>query len=402
MIRKLLFLWIAAALALAPVASVFAQSDAPPVFCGELGEADCQLLNDSRAAMENLTAGASNFQVAGTFEDLGGALSGEFTYGQETRFNVEPETLARVQEVRAMDEAQLAELIADPEAYTAFIVELLNGLDLAQTITITLSDELRASVSGLFGFEVPEDLEISYVLKDGVIYVNLGALAELVPSLSFLAGWTGVSLPDAIALIFDEGLLTPPDDPADFQSGLLIPGLAYTGTGLLGDDQRSAMFDAHMAVTRDGEERIDGVETARIVTELNFIGLLADPDVQLWLIDVFGEELMASLGIAKDKLGGLPFVLNMAGPALFNELDYSLVQNIGLDDAYLYRNEVDLAWDMTRVARAFGRNVDGRVYVSFVTTNDNSEFNTAEVEKPLGALVLPLGLIMQLMEGMNQ
>ena len=402
MLRKLLFIWIAVILALAPAGTVFAQSDAPAVFCGDLAEADCQLLTDTRATMEELTAGASQFRVAGTFEDLGGALTGDFTYGQDTRFNIEPATLARIQEVRAMDEEQLAVLMNDQAAYTEFMIDILNGLDLAQTLHLTLSPSLRESISAMIRINLPAELDVSYVLKDGVIYVNLGALAKIVPSLSFLAGWTGVNAPDAIALFVDEGMLTPPDDAADFQTGLLLPGLAYTGAGLLGDDQRAAMFDAHMALVRDGEERINGVQTARFLTELDLVALLADPDVQLWLIDVFGEGLMGSLGITKENPGGVPFVLNMMGPALFNELEYSIVQNVGLEDTYLYRNEVDLTWDMTRLARAFGRQVDNRVLVQFITSNDNSEFNTAQVDAPRGALVLPLGLIMQLMEGMNQ
>ncbi|MEZ4610980.1 MAG: hypothetical protein R2838_12185 [Caldilineaceae bacterium] len=48
MLRKLLFIWIAVILALAPAGTVFAQSDAPAVFCGDLAEADCQLLTDTR------------------------------------------------------------------------------------------------------------------------------------------------------------------------------------------------------------------------------------------------------------------------------------------------------------------------------------------------------------------
>ena len=189
---------------------------------------------------------------------------------------------------------------------------------------------------------------------------------------------------------------------ADFQSGLLIPGLAFTGTGLLSDDERSAMFDAHMAVTREDDERIDGAPVARFSTELDIVALLADPDVQLWLVDVFGEELMGLLGISKDNLGGMPAVLNLAGPALFNELHYSIDQYIGTEDALLRRNEVDLAWDLTRLSRAIGRQVDDRVYVEFVTSNDNSEFNTAEVEAPGGALVLPLELIMTLLDSLGQ
>ncbi len=92
------------------------------------------------------------------------------------------------------------------------------------------------------------------------------------------------------------------------------------------------------------------------------------------------------------------------GPMLFNELDYSILQSVGIEDAYLYRNEVTFNWDLSRLRTMVGaeNNPDRPVVMDVVSTNENSEFNQAIITAPEGALVLPVAMIVQLLGAVQQ
>ena len=204
-------------------------------------------------------------------------------------------------------------------------------------------------------------------------------LAELIPALGFLDGWVGFDLPSAMMLLSDDDRLEVPEDAAEFQAGLLPPGIAYTGVGLMSEDEQSAIFDEHTTIVRLNDGEIDGV------------------------IDLFGEELMATLGITKDNLGAMPAVLAIGGPMLFNELEYAILQHVGIEDSYLYRSEVDFSWDLNRMATIFGSDPsDTPILFDVTSATENSDLNNTVVEPPEGAMVLPLSLILQIIEGMGQ
>jgi hypothetical protein len=405
--KKLLLITLVAILALIPAGTLFAQSDSvPSVHCGDLAEADCELLTESRAAMEGLTAAASLFQFDADLSSLLNLPSenGALGYTQETRFVVEPEVLEAIQTVSEMDADALAAHFSDSQAFTDFIMQLVLNTDLEQTFTLDLSGDLADSISTQVGMDLPPELMLQYALVDGILYLQLEQVAELIPALGFLDGWVGFDVSSAITLFAEDGTLTPPENLEEFQAGLIVPGIAMTGMGALGEDQESAMFDEHKTVVRLGDSEFDGTPVAVYATTLDLVSLLTDPDVQSWLIDLLGEDLMASLGMSKENLGAMPMLLAMAGPLLFNELDYSILQSVGIEDAYLYYNEVTFNWDLSRLRTMVGaeNNPDRPVVMDVVSINENSEFNNAVITAPEGALVLPVAMIVQLLGAVQQ
>ena len=403
--KKLIALSILVLLVLLPAGSLLAQDDeSPQVLCGNLAEEDCALLEQSRSAMAGLTSGTSLFTVDTELSNMPllNVEDGTLRYSQATQFAITPEALEQIAAVQAMSEAELTAFIEDAEAYTEFVGGMVRSTDLAQTITLDLSDGIDDHLGEMLGLELPSTLSIEYVLVDGILYVDMTKLAELVPALGFLDGWVGIDLPSAMLLISDDDLLEPPEDAAEFQADTTPPGITYTGVGLLSEDEQSAIFDEHTTVVRLQDTDIDGVPVAVYASQFDLVGLLSDPDAQLWLIDLFGEELMASLGITKDNLGAMPAVLAIGGPMLFNELEYSIFQYVGTEDAYLYRNEVDFVWDLNRMATIFGAaSSDSPIIFDVKSTTENSDLNSTVVEPPEGAMVLPLSLILQLIEGLQ-
>ncbi len=404
--KKLLFFMLVAILALLPTGALLAQdSDAPQVHCGDLAEEDCELLVRSRETMQGLTSGVSLF----TFDaDLSSIPllpidDGSAKYRQETRFAIEPEALEQIAAIKEMDADELASLMGDAQAYTDFMTGLALSTDLDQTISVDLSDELDDYLSGSLGINLPAELSLQYILVNGILYLRMSRLSELAPALEFMGEWVGIDLPTAMTLFSEDGLLTVPEDLEPIKASLIPPGIAYTGMGLLDEDQQSAMFDAHTQIIRVRDDEIDGEPVATYASRLDFVGLLTDPDVQMWLIDLFGEELMSTLGITKENRGAMPALLAIAGPAFFNELEYTILQSVGIEDAYLYRNEVDLSWDLNRIATMVGTETTGSPILFAVTsTTENSDFDNTVVEAPYGATVLPLSLIMQLVGEMQQ
>jgi len=405
--KQLLLITLVAVLALIPTGTLFAQSDSvPSVHCGDLAAEDCDLLNESRAAMQDLTSAASLFKFDA---DLSSLLSlaaedGALGYTQETRFVVEPEVIEAIQTVGEMDANALAAQFSDGQAYTDFIMQIVLNTDLEQTFTIDLSGDLADSISAQVGMDLPSELMLQYALVDGILYLQLEQVAEMIPALGFLDGWVGVDVPSAITLFAEDGTLQLPENIEEFQAGLIVPGIAMTGMGALGEKQESAMFDEHKTVIRLGDSEIDQTAVAVYATSLDLISLLTDPDVQSWLIDMLGEDLMTPLGMTKENLGAMPILLAMAGPMLFHELDYSILQSIGIEDAYLYRNEVTFNWDLSRLRTMVGaeNNPDRPVVLNVVSTNENSEFNSATITAPEGALVLPVAMIVQLLGAVQQ
>ncbi len=315
--KKLFLITLVTMLALIPTGTLFAQSDSvPSVHCGDLAQADCDLLNESRTAMEDLTSAASLFQFDADLSSLLNlsAENGGLGYTQETRFAVEQEVLDAIKVVGEMDADALAAQFSDEQAFTDFVTQIVLNTDLEQTFTVDLSGDLAASLSTQMGVSLPQELMVQYALVDGILYLQLSQVAEMIPALGFLDGWVGFDLPSAIALFAENGTLTLPENLEEFQAGLIVPGIAMTGMGALGEDQSSAMFDEHKTVIRLGDSEIDGTPVAVYATTLDLVGLLTDPDVQSWLIDVLGEDLMASLGVSKENPGGMPILLAMAGP----------------------------------------------------------------------------------------
>ena len=404
--KKLLMIATVLMLALLPTGALLAQAgDAPQVNCADLAQEDCDLLVRSREVMEGLTSGTSHFTFDADLQNMPLLPDdlGTVGYSQETRFAIEPDALAQIAAASEMGADELAALTQDAQAYTDFIMELVRGTDIEQTISLNLSDEFANYVSEQIDFDLPPDLSIQYVLVDGILYVQMTKLAKLVPELGFLNGWVGFDLTSIITMLSEDGTLPLPEDAESFQAGLVVPGIAMTGMGVLEEDQKSAMFDEHTQITRLRDSEIDGVPVAIYASEFDLVGLLSDPDVQKWLIDLFGEELMATLGITKENPGAMPTLLAIAGPTLFNELEYSILQAIGAEDAYLYRNEVDFFWDLARVATIVGAgSSDTPMLFAATSTNENSDLNNTVVEAPQGALVLPVNLILQLLGGMRQ
>jgi hypothetical protein len=378
----------------------------PSVHCGDLAQADCDLLNESRAAMEELTSASSRFQFDADLSSLLNLSTENRTLGytQETRFAVEPEVLEAMRAVGEMDADALAAQFADEQAFTDFIVQIVLNTDLEQTLAVDLSGSLADSISAQTGIALPPELILQYALVDGILYLQLEQVAELIPALGFLDGWVGFDLPSAIALFAENGTLQLPEDLQEFQAGLIVPGIAMTGMGALSEDQESAMFDEHKTVIRLSDSEIDGTPVAVYATTLDLVGLLTDPDVQSWLIDLFGEDLMAALGVSKENPGGMPVLLAIAGPMLFNELDYSIRQSVGIENAYLYHNEVTFSWDLSRLRTMVGleNDPDRPVVMDVVSTNNNSEFNEAVITAPEDALVLPVAMIVQLLGAVQQ
>ena len=254
--KKLILITLVTMLTLIPTGTLFAQGDSTTsVRCGDLAQADCDLLNESRAAMEDLTSAASLFQFDA---DLSSLLNlpvenGGLGYTQETRFAVEQEVLEAIKAVSEMNADALATQFSDEQAFTDFVTQIVLNTDLEQTFTVDLSGDLAASLSAQVGITLPEELMVQYALVDGILYLQLSQVAELIPALGFLDGWVGFDVPSAIALFAENGTLKLPEDLEEFQAGLILPGIAMTGMGALCEDQESAMFDEHKTVIRLGD-----------------------------------------------------------------------------------------------------------------------------------------------------
>ncbi len=339
MIRQCMML-IALILLLMPAAGAFADSTGG-VFCGDLAEADCQILLDNDAAMDEVRS--VGFTARFAF-DMGGD-------GIDALFHMSGAGSGRL----AFDPAAAAAL-EEPEAYA----DLEGAAALMEAFFASTAAELTFDVSGA---TTEEDfaLQLNMIMQDGVILLDGASLEALM----------GESMGELEWLGFDtEGIF----DDIFADAGVNADSLAT----LTAMEEAEAEFTT---IERLADDVVNGVPVAVFQSSVDLNAILSGMTV---------EDLIAEA--RPNQLGDVDTAF-----ALMQGLDvkkFSTRQYIGIDD--LYTHWVDMSMDVALSGEALGmESLDMWITMSFGM--NLADFNeTFDVSIPEDAFVLPLAMLAQM------
>lgn len=313
------------------------------VFCGDLSEADCQILVTNAEVMDGVyalrfdMALEMSMQGAGLDEDfdMSGAGGGSFA--------VDPATADAI-----------APALEAPDGDAAALLE---------TVLAAIEGDVFLDLSGASGEEAVE-MELNLLFKDGVILFGAGAMEELTGQPMEGIEWFGVDTSGALGdLLADAGM-----GPITDMAGMSSPAM----------DEAEAQATM---VTRLADEAVAGIPVAVFESNINVNSLLA----ALTLEDIQAE-------VESDQEVNAEEALAMAHSIDMRSM--ASRQYIGIADHFTYRMRMmmDLALDGESVGAGYGdinliMNID--VYLS--------EFNQpVNVEIPEEAFVLPLAMMLQM------
>lgn len=377
--------------------------DLPEPLCGKLDEADCTILADSQKAMMDVesltTSGSIDVNLAGIpdlpFEELALNLT------QDSTIVMDPEVIKSLTDFQVQlataDPADVEQLTQD---YTDLIIKLYQTLGLDMDLTLTMPQDVADLLSAEAGGEVtvPEKINIQVRMIDGYFYVNLDKLAEVMPELAEFKGWYGLDMVTLVTKGLEEANKQEASEMQDFQAGI--------GAGsFLSSDAFRDMVKDYVNVERQADDKLDLQTVAVFDTTFDFGGFVASQAFQ----DLLKGQLDTINKIADQQITAQEFDegmmgLRFLGPALFQDLKFGVVQNIGLDDSYVYRSETHLNWDLkslmgfVAMAQGGGKTPadmpDTAPVISFDVVTDYADFDdTPTIEKPEDAVIIPLDQI---------
>ena len=274
---------IVALVLLLPLALASGQTlDKRALLCGDLGDADCQILLQNDAVMDGVNAfavdAATTLDVQAPEPDamsLAMTMSGGMAFSQET-----------MDAILAMEDS------------------LMNmGMQVSSEVTIAMLDTLIAGMSARLSADIQiasqdgvEDMSLNLLIKDGVVILNAAAVAEATGESMGGLEWFGIDATGLFTLLAEE---------SDMHSAMTS------------DEGMSGVSEMMMAqaVTRLADSQVNGVPVAVFEIDQNldqFMGLL---------------DTGATAAVADSA----------------STLTATMRQYIGLDDYYTHRAEIHIA-----------------------------------------------------------
>jgi hypothetical protein len=403
MVKRILLMLLVVMLALAPTA-VFAHSEMPPVFCGDLSEKDCDLLKESQAVMMEVTEQTSTGNMIIRLANIPGSPVKDAAVSIDINLisQVDPEMNKRAQEfVHNAADALAEDMQGFMQDYTDFVVDIYNSMGLDMELTIELSDELAAFASEQAGIELPNIFNLDVRLLDGFLYFNLSDIASSLPDLGIPEGWMGL---DFVSLLEQEMasstnmLESSGEDAQAMMAGLNI-GLAFSG--LNNNEELLDMFNDFVSMERLPDGRVGNTRVAEVQGTVDFAAMFSNST----LIDLIMTQIEASgasqeldmEGMNPEELVGM---LQLVAPMVTQGMEWTQIQRIGIDDGYLYGSEVAMNWDMSAVLQlaAMGQGqttkrpkANERPTFELSVVSENSDFDDApDIEAPEDAQLIPL------------
>jgi hypothetical protein len=345
-----------ALVALLVFAAPLQAQDVPTTFCGDLPEADCQLLVESAAAMQALES--STFALEADvivenvpdmpFEALSFHLTGDGSFAADTA---------------VFAGFQPADFLGNPAELFPLVADMLREVAADLTFTLDIPEELNT-----FLHEdeprLPESVSLNFRMVDGVLYLNMADVLEAAPGATVPPGWVGLDLAELYETVLpemmDETMVAPSFDVVPLMTALMQP-------------ENMAQF---IAIERLPDGEVDGQEVAVFETRLDYVAMLNIPQ--------FRELLIASVGEDVD----IDEVIDTIR-AMYQGMTLVITESVGLEDKLVHSTEVEMVWDLRALEELIGEEAAPLFSFNLVVTQE--EFNNApEVVAPDHATLLPL------------
>ncbi len=368
-----------------PLGGAFAQGGST-VFCGDLDQADCDLLVQSEAAMQALESAAFDMTM-----DFSITSDQELMDGMDTlamSMNVVGAAAADMAVLGDFQDMTLEDLPQMMESLPELVGTVLRGVAGDVTLTIELPVELMAAMS------VPgmDSLVLELMMVDGVLYINLDTLAPLMGEAgeTGMTGWLGLDLAGMYEVIFEQM-----GDELDAQMQQQMEQMqALFSSEFFTAMNNPDFLEGFMAIERLDDVDNMGQTMAVFQTTFDYEALLANEAFQAG----FQEYMEAVMAMQADLAGDLPEnfeeVMGQAALQMMSGINLSLVQWVGLEDLYTHHLEMVMDFDMDFAALAGlvpeeADEMPGNFAMSMSLVLDLGGFNEpVELVAPEGATVI--------------
>lgn len=401
---KVASLLLVVLMVLASFVPAFAQSEP---FCGDLDAADCELLTAATANMQEVASYKAAASYSAALTGIPGlplaeaavdvTVDGAFSYSDAA-------LAAAAQLAEVQGQQDVANLMAEsPELF----VDFYNGWAFDMVIDVAMSDELAAALSADAGVEIPSELSVPLILKDGVLYVDVTDVAPLIEGMQGMEGWLGFEFAPVLEAAADQGMFEQAAASMDPEAmaGAADPATLAALMGVqtaLGDP---SSFEKFMSIERAEDDEIDGAPVAVFVTKLDLLGFLTSPEFielvkGLAASGALGEDAPSAADL--DQLLGM---LGMMGPMLFQGLTSESTTAVSLDEPnYIVSASSLFSWDLTSLLQMAAMSgavpadqlPSGQSLVEISTTVVNSDIGGEQmIEAPADAQIVPAEAMMQ-------
>ena len=382
--------------------SGMAQSELPPLpppFCGELAEADCQLLADAQELMRgvssmNMTLGL-DANLSGIPEVADEDLA--FKLNMDMTMHTNPALNATMSEITARPPE---ELLASMDEFSAVVVEFYETLGMRMEMEMALPGLLRDAIEADEGVVLPDLIAVNVRMVDGYAYIDMDALAASFPDMQAelaaegIDGWIGVDFAGQMEREMS-GAAAAPD-----VSALQSMQMSMAFNQMMLDETIRSLLDPYIIVERLADEERDGAAVAVFRTTLDLGELVANPDFTQLLREA-ADALVAAAGeeVDEQELGSGILGAQLLANMLARAAEFEIVQTIGLDAPYTYDNNVfmqlDLSGLLTMLAMSGEELPDelrnARPVFTFDMNASYSDFDAAPaIEIPENVEILPL------------
>lgn len=339
-----------------------------PVVCGDLSDADCDILTQNQQAMHDLQSYAYSLNADFTLANIPD-MPNNVTFGLTGSGAVTGNNASLMQspdDVMAM--------MSDPEAYADFISSALDAVDMELSLVLNLPAELVEQSGG----EMPSTIPLDVVLADGIGYLNFNTLRDAVgeAGASFPEGWYGIDLAGLVEqMMAMSGAMGSMDSMQMMDPSMMAQ---FTDPEFLNDFTRVERLDDTTAA--------DGTGVASFHVIIDYQALMSSPAMQDLIaqsIAAQGEEL------SEAELEQIQTMM----PQMFQGVTLDIFQTIGLEDYYTRSTQVTMNFDMqSLMAMSESEDMEGPAPVLMMNINvTQSDFNeVGEITAPDGATVIPL------------
>lgn len=387
-----------------------AQQDSPG-FCADLSVEDCQLLGNSASAMSRINSGVTESHVSMLLQDIPDMPFSElaFEYNTNVGFQMDPAVEALIERLQTMNPADLEALSDDPSALLSMLRTLFTGLQLgldlelqmSEALALILSEEMRNDI----GMDLPQELGLRLMIVDGVLFVDMGSVASIVPDVgAFFEGWVGVEAAPLLDMAEAElfGTVGVDDSAAaSMGSGNAMGGVSIGMSGpavttIEAVDPNGDILDFLMVERIEDEDE----DLATFVTNVDYPTFFQSPVFRQLVLMVTADQ---GLAMSEEELDETVTLAQIMGPSLLQGLTLELVEVIGESDSYLYDSDLLLEWDLHTLLTLAGQSdpslkvdEDAEPFFGLWATTSNDLLNEeVEILAPEGAFIMPTSMIMQ-------
>lgn len=374
-----------------------ATAEPPPVFCGDLAEADCQLLVDSQAAMQSVTSMTTDAQLDMTISGLPDMPEMPFQFAMNAVIHMDPTVSQAIQDLAANPPEDPAELRT---ALLDWVFEFYSTLGLDMEMTVSLPELLAEQIGAEEGIEFPSVMRLPIRFVDGVMYMDPQPLAAVVPDMQEdlegegVTGWIGFDYLALLEMAFEEqGQFdeVQPDSPVEFGLGM---GL------MMNTPEMRDWYGEFAEIQRLPDVEIDGAPQAVFETSVDLGKMLMSREFQTNLRQMIEQSAAASgEELDEQEVGEVLLGVQVMASILARDLTFVSTQTIDLETRYATSSEASMSMDLGGVVQLLGmvgelpgpewRGAEPAFDIFVRTTS--GDFNTAPaVEPPADVYMIPL------------